>query len=99
MIERWEQGQIDVVITTSSEGLRNIFDIMGERQDLLLGCAIAVMNECMAVYARELGCTHPIVAADASDAGLLAALVAWRTGLKATEGRTTESKVQPNENG
>ena len=84
LIERWEQGQIDVVITTSSEGLRNLFDIMGERQDLLLGCAVAVMNERVAVYARELGCTHPIVAADASDAGLLAALVAWRTGLKAT---------------
>jgi len=99
LIERWEQGQIDVAITTSSEGLRNLFDIMGERQDLLLGCAIAVMNERMAVYARELGCTHPIVAADASDAGLLAALVTWRTGLKAREGRTTESKVQPNENG
>jgi len=98
LIERWEQGQIDVAITTSSEGLRNLFDIMGERQDLL-GCAIAVINERMAVYARELGCTHPIVAANASDAGLLAALVTWRTGLKATEGRTTESKVQPNENG
>jgi len=81
LIECWEQGQIDVVITTSSEGLRNLFDIMGERQDLLLGCAVAVMNERVAVYARELGCTHPIVAADASDAGLLAALVAWRTSV------------------
>ncbi|MDQ3566189.1 MAG: uroporphyrinogen-III synthase [Pseudomonadota bacterium] len=99
LLERWEQGQIDVVITTSSEGLRNLFDIIGERQNLLLGRAIAVMNERMAVHARELGCTHPIVAADASDAGLLAALVAWRTGWKATGGRTTESKVQPNENG
>ena len=79
MIERWEQGQIDVVITTSSEGLRNIFDIMGERQDLLLGCAITVMNERMAVYARELGCTHPIVAADASDAGC--SLRSWRGAL------------------
>ncbi|MGH8509656.1 MAG: uroporphyrinogen-III synthase [Gammaproteobacteria bacterium] len=95
LIERWEQGQIDVVITTSSEGLRNLFDTLGERQDLLAGGTIAVMNERMAVLARERGCMHPIVAADASDAGLLAALVAWRTGLKSPLAGTTASKVQP----
>ena len=92
MIERWEQGQIDAIITTSSEGLRNIFDIMGERQDLLLRCAITVMNECMAVM-------HENWAAHIQSWPLLAALVAWRTGLNATEGRTTQSKVRHNENG
>jgi len=87
------------VITPSSEGLRNLFDIMCERQDLAARVRDHGDERTHGGLCTRTGLRTPNRGREASDAGLLAALVAWRTGLKATEGWTTQSKVRHNENG
>lgn len=81
LIEPWDQGQIDVVITTSGEGLRNLLAMMEQRRDLLLRTPLVVMSERMIPMAHALrGTGQLIVATEASDEGLVAALQAWYAG-------------------
>jgi uroporphyrinogen-III synthase len=82
LLERWARGEIDIVVVTSVEGLRNLFDMLGQRgSQRLLNTPLVVVSERMAQAARELGFHDtPQVAPGAADAAVLATLRAWRAG-------------------
>lgn len=82
LLERWARKEIDVVVVTSVEGLRNLFDMLGKLgSQWLLKTPLVVVSERMAQAARELGFRDaPRVAASAADEAVLAALRAWRAG-------------------
>lgn len=80
--QRWERGEIDIVSVTSVDGLRNLFDMIGETgRPRLLRAPVVVVSERMAQVCRELGFqTGARVAATAGDEAILEAIQAWRDG-------------------
>jgi uroporphyrinogen-III synthase len=72
---------VDAIVVTSSEGLHNLHQLAAESQrDWLLGHQLIVIGERTARLAGELGFRPPArLAAEASDEGLLAALLGWWT--------------------
>jgi uroporphyrinogen-III synthase len=70
---------VDAIVVTSSEGLHNLHQMAGEAQrDWLLERPLIVIGERTARLAGELGFRLPArVAAEASDEGLLAAILRW----------------------
>lgn len=76
-----QAGEIDVVIITSQDGLRNLLEMadMEHRRDWLLNKHLAVISARVAQRAGELGFKHlPLVAAEATDEALVAAIETWR---------------------
>lgn len=80
LLEVWAGGGIDVVLVNSAESLRNLVAMLGEAgRARLLDTPLLVVSERMLPLAGELGFRHPpVLAANATDAAVLAALLAWR---------------------
>ncbi len=80
---------VDAIVVTSNEGLRNLDRIAGGRlHDWLRARQLIVISARAAALADELGFTHTArVAAEASDAGLFAALQRWRSETGGTDDR------------
>jgi len=76
----WARDGIDVITVTSGEGLRNLFDMVGKlAQHWLRRTQLVVVNERLVEVARELGFKHdPVVADEASDEALVAAIKRWQ---------------------
>ena len=77
MLKRWGRGEIDAVTVSSSEGLRNLYDMLGKlgqawlkRTPLLAPHARIVEN------ARALGCER-VIETGPADEGLCEGLVAF----------------------
>jgi len=77
LLKRWGRGEIDAVTVSSSEGLRNLYDMLGKlgqawlkRTPLLAPHARIVEN------ARALGCER-VIETGPADEGLCAGLVAF----------------------
>jgi uroporphyrinogen-III synthase len=85
LMRHWVRGEIDLVIVTSNEGLRNLFDMVGKLgQQWLRSSQLVVISERTAELAKELGFKHPpILAEEASDEAIIEAIRRWR-------GRTAE---------
>ena len=68
--------EVDAVVVTSNEGLRNLHAAAGEAlRAWLLSRRLVVISERAAALAAELGFEHPArIATEASDAGLMEAL-------------------------
>jgi len=81
LIKLWERDELDVIVTTSNEGLQNLYDMVGEQGRHWLLCAtIVVVSERAVDLAKRLGFkSRPIVAAQASDEAILSSLVAWNS--------------------
>ena len=81
LIADWRQGKVDVVSVTSTQGLKNLYALMGEvGRSCLLNTPIVVLSERTARACRELGfTTEPLVTADASDTAIVETIQAWRT--------------------
>jgi uroporphyrinogen-III synthase len=79
-LARLRHGEIDIIVTTSTEGARNLCALAGESgQARLFATPLVVVNERQAQACRELGFHAELcIAAQASDAAILAALHAWR---------------------
>jgi uroporphyrinogen-III synthase len=79
-LARLRQGEIDVLVITSSESARNLCDLVGESgRARLLTTPVVVVSDRQAQACRELGFRAELcVAAQASDAAILAALRAWQ---------------------
>lgn len=77
-----EAGTVDIVTVTSSEGLRNLLELAGAGNAVRLKqLPLVVMSERTAALAEELGFVQPaILAAPASDAGLVEAAARWAGG-------------------
>jgi len=72
LLEKWSQGEINAVVITSSEGLHNLFDIMGKLgQQLLKTTPIFTTHERIAGIARDLGLEKIVRTVDPGDKGLL----------------------------
>jgi uroporphyrinogen-III synthase len=77
VIGRWQRGEIDAVTVTSSEGLRNLFEMLGpDGRALLRRTPLFAPHVRIAQSARALGCERVVETAPA-DAGLCAGLVAF----------------------
>jgi len=81
LLKRWARGEVHIVTVTSAETLRNLFDMVGQLgRQWLQKTPIVVVSARAAELARELGCkVEPIVASQASDEAILAAIESWRT--------------------
>ncbi|MGH8581198.1 MAG: uroporphyrinogen-III synthase [Gammaproteobacteria bacterium] len=81
LITLWKQGQIDVVIITSAEGLDNLSLLLGKAgRALLRDAQLLVMSGRLARHALGLGIRKPpLVAGDAGDEALIEALKEWKS--------------------
>lgn len=75
----WSRGEIDTVLVTSIEGLRNLFDMVGKLGQMWLRkTPLIVGGGRIAEGARELGHTlDPVIAQDPSDGAMFDALLNW----------------------
>jgi len=74
LLKLWTDGHLDAVTVTSSEGLRNLFEMVGKLgQAWLRKTPVFVPHRRIADQARELGCQHVILTGPADD-GLIAGL-------------------------
>jgi uroporphyrinogen-III synthase len=75
LVEAWSRGDIDAVIATSSEGLRNFHEILrATGREALSLTPLFVPHPRIAETARELGLTS-IVVSEAGDEGIVASVV------------------------
>jgi uroporphyrinogen-III synthase len=76
-------NQIDLVITTSNDGLKNLIHLVGdEAAARLKQLPLLVVSHRMLLCAESLGFSRtPIMANDASDDGIIAALKLWKEGI------------------
>jgi uroporphyrinogen-III synthase len=74
LLKAGASGAISAITITSSEGLRNLFDMIGEPAPAWLRQApLFVSHERIAEIARKLGCAH-VILTSAGDNGLLEGL-------------------------
>lgn len=77
LLQLWEAGKLDAVTLTSSEGLRNFFDMIGHLgQAWLKKTPLFVSHARIAAQAQRLG-LHQTIAAAPGDEGLIEALVQY----------------------
>jgi len=77
LLTLWEAGQLDAVTLTSSEGLRNFFEMLGRLgQAWLRKTPTFVPHLRIAEQAQAFG-LHRVVATDPGDAGLMNGLVQY----------------------
>lgn len=75
LLKRWGDGQLDAVTLTSSEGLRNLWDMLGPLgQSWLRKTPVFVPHARIAEQARALG-LHEIITTGPGDDGLVRGLV------------------------
>lgn len=75
LLAAWSQNQINAVIITSSEGLHNLFDIIGSHgQQLLKSTPIFTVHERIAQTAKDLGLEKIVYLPSQGDEGLLKSL-------------------------
>ena len=75
LLDSWSRGKIHAVIITSSEGLQNLFDIIGQiGQQLLKLTPVFTTHERIAKTAQELGLTQVVKTDGIGDKGLLLGL-------------------------
>lgn len=79
-LARLRAGEIDILVITSTEGARNLCDLVGDPgRARLLATPVVVIGERQAQACRELGFHAELcVATQASEAAIMAALRAWR---------------------
>jgi uroporphyrinogen-III synthase len=77
LLKRWGRGEIDAVTVSSSEGLRNLFDMLGKLgQAWLKRTPLFAPHARIAENARALGCER-VLETGPADEGLCAGLLAF----------------------
>ncbi len=81
LVEAWRAGDIDVVQVNSVESLENLFAMLDEEgRARLRETPLLVVSDRMLPVAERLGFERPpLLAADATDDAVVAALLGWRT--------------------
>ena len=77
---QWARDGIDVITISSGDGLRNLFDMVGNlAQNWLRQTQLVVVNERLVGLVNELGFARPpLVANEASDEAIVDAICRWR---------------------
>lgn len=71
-------GEIHIITVTSTEGLDNLYDMIGtDGHAWLLNTPVIVLSQRTADRAQELGFKTSIIASQASDEGLVASIKEW----------------------
>ena len=80
LLKAWEQGELDIITATSSEGLRNLYAMVGEEgRPWLRQTPLVVISERTVIVAEELGFDGAIIVADAAnDEAMVEAVNRWR---------------------
>ena len=80
LLQQWARGEVHIVTLTSSDGLRNLFDLIGEAgRKWLIHTTAVVISPRLAGVCRELGFkTAPLIAEQASDEAIIECIKAWR---------------------
>lgn len=83
LLRRWSAGEIQIVVATSNDALRNLYALVGEAGRAgLRETPLVVVSARMLQLARELGVVAEIVvAAEPGDPALVQAIVDWRRRL------------------
>ncbi|HOW75430.1 MAG TPA: uroporphyrinogen-III synthase [Candidatus Competibacteraceae bacterium] len=75
LLERWACGEIGAVVITSIESLQNLFAMLGTAgQPYLRDTPLVVVSARIRHSAVEQGCHHLLLACEASDEAIIAAL-------------------------
>lgn len=87
LLRDWREGGVDLVTVTSGQILRNLSQLLGPAgQAVLQSTPLILASENVRQVALELGCRGPLeVAADATDAAMLAALRHWRRSARGSK--------------
>lgn len=88
LLDLWDRGEIGAVIVTSAAALESLLSMSAAiGSERLLDVTLVILSERLAGRARQLGFRQPpVVATEAGDAGLFAALTAWRARQEAARG-------------
>ena len=80
LVARWAQGGIHIVSVTSTQGLRNLHEMLGaEGRRHLTNTPIVVLSGQTAAVCRELGMRQtPLLATEASDDAVVNTIKTWR---------------------
>ena len=77
LLRQWSRNEINAVTITSSEGLRNLYDMLGKLgRQWLKSTPVFVPHERILGVAHELGLEHGILT-EAGDEGLIAGMSTW----------------------
>lgn len=76
LLDAWRRRELDAVTVTSSEGLRNLFDMVGQGRDALSATPLFVPHPRIAEAARALQ-VRTVIVTGPGDAGLIAGLTAY----------------------
>lgn len=80
LLARWQSGAVGAVVITSSESLWNLFDMLGVAgQDDLRKTPLIVVSTRIQRTAETLGCRRILLAQEASDNAIIAALLDLNT--------------------
>ncbi len=76
---QWSTGEIDVVTTTSVEGVKNLYQVLSDAgRNLLKTTPIVVISPRMAEACQQMGLSGEILIADeASDSAIVSAIETW----------------------
>lgn len=79
LIARWARGEVHIVSLTSSDGARNLYDMLGANgRQWLLATPAVVLSARQAATCGELGFRQPaLVAATAADSAIVRTLCDW----------------------
>ena len=80
LVARWAQGGIHIVSVTSTQGLRNLHEMLdGKGRKYLINTPIVVISGQTAAVCRELGMRqNPLLAGEASDDAVVNTIKTWR---------------------
>lgn len=90
LLERWGRGEIGAVVVASTETLLNLFDLLGVAgQDYLRETPLIVIGARAVRAATNLGCHHVLLAQEAGDTAIAAALLCLTASPSPPVGNTT----------
>lgn len=80
LLQQWQNSGVNAVTVTSQEALQNLSELLGDQgRDLLCKTPLVVISDRILGQVNEMGISAPVmVAREASDAGMLEALVSLR---------------------
>ena len=92
LMRLWAEGSVDIFTVTSSQALRNLFELVGPQgRRRLLETPLVVIGARTVDLAARLGFKQSVLMADeASDAGVVRKLIEWRESATAAGSATDE---------